>query len=277
MTMVQSSLRTIPASFDASTVRRIDERLEDVEAEEQVIIGWAIESGSRAWGFPSPDSDYDCRFVFIRRAQDYLSPWLRRDVIETPLEGDLDVNGWELGKAIKLLLKGNAVVIEWLMSPIIYRGDPWLRDQLLHLAQTYTDRDGVFGHYLHLGERQWRTYFSDEKDVELKKLFYVLRPAAALRWMWHHPERGVAPMHFQTLLAQCALPEAISDLAKTLIDQKAVTREMGSAPLPEAIRIFIDQEFAIARDSMKQQTEKLDKRGKEAAEALFRSAIQRYG
>jgi hypothetical protein len=79
----------------------------------------AIESGSRAWGFPSPDSDYDCRFIFVRPIEDYLSPWQRRDVIETPLEGDFDVNGWELGKAIRLLAKGNAVIIEWLMSPIV--------------------------------------------------------------------------------------------------------------------------------------------------------------
>lgn len=121
---MDKGIRTIPASFDPVTVEQIDARLDDIEVDDRVAIAWAIESGSRAWGFPSPDSDYDCRFLFVRQVDDYLSPWVRRDVIETPLEGDLDVNGWDLGKAIKLLLKGNAVVIEWLTSPIAYRGDP---------------------------------------------------------------------------------------------------------------------------------------------------------
>ncbi|MFE3443732.1 DNA polymerase beta superfamily protein [Nocardia sp. NPDC059180] len=83
----------------------------------------AIESGSRAWGFPSPDSDYDCRFLYVASLDTYLSPWRTRDVIETPLVGLLDVNGWDLGKALRLLVKGNAVLIEWLQSPIVYRGD----------------------------------------------------------------------------------------------------------------------------------------------------------
>ena len=113
------SLRCIPADFSASTVEAIDDRLTSVETEHQVRVALAIESDSRAWGFPSPDSDYDCRFIFIRPIEHHLSPWVRRDVIETPLDAVLDVNGWELGKALKLLLKGNAVIIEWLRSPIV--------------------------------------------------------------------------------------------------------------------------------------------------------------
>jgi len=88
----------------------------------------AIERGSRAWGFRSPDSGYDCRFVFVRPIHQFLSSRLRRDVIETPLNGDLDVNGWELGRALKLLLKGDAVVIEWLRSSYVYRGESWFRE-----------------------------------------------------------------------------------------------------------------------------------------------------
>src|SRR6187399_351008 len=109
--------RVLPADFDPVVVAEIDARLAAVERDEQVRIPIAIESGSRAWGFPSPDSDYDCRFVYVRRPDAYLSPWVPRDVIETPLVGDLDVNGWDLGKALKLMLKGNAVILEWLRSP----------------------------------------------------------------------------------------------------------------------------------------------------------------
>lgn len=145
------SLRSIPPHFDVERLADVDARLAGIVRDHRVTIGLAIESGSRAWGFPSPDSDYDCRFLFVRPMEDYLSPWQKRDVIETPLEDDMDVNGWELGKAIKLLLKGNAVVIEWLMSPIVYAGVPEFRDGLLGLANAHTDRAAVARHYLHLG------------------------------------------------------------------------------------------------------------------------------
>lgn len=273
---MDNDIRTIPASFDAETVSQIDARLDAIETNDRVVISWAIESGSRAWGFPSPDSDYDCRFLFVRQEDDYLSPWIRRDVIETPLEGDLDVNGWDLAKAIKLLLKGNAVVIEWLTSPIAYRGDPWVRDALLDLANRFTDRDAVARHYVHLGEGQRRSYFSDDKDVALKKLFYALRPAAALRWMRLHADQRVAPMHFPTLMAQCEPPSDVMQIASDLIALKATSKEMGSAQLPAAVRNFVDSEFATAREIFAPRSKTLDSAAKEAAEALFRAAIRRY-
>lgn len=275
MTMFPS-IRSIPDSFDATAVHHIDERLAQIETQDHVVIGWAIESGSRAWGFPSPDSDYDCRFLFVRRADDYLSPWVRRDVIETPLDGDLDVNGWDLGKAIKLLLKGNAVVIEWLTSPIAYRGDIWLREQLLDLARRFTVRDAVARHYLHLGEGQRRAYFSDDKNVGMKKLFYALRPAAALRWMRLHPQERVAPMHFPTLMDQCDPPYDLVPIVSDLIRRKAETKEMGSAPLPAPVSAFVDSEFAAARDHFAPRSTSTSVEGREAAEALFRNAVGRY-
>src|SRR5579862_9277778 len=119
------TLRAIPPSMNAIAVAKIDARLAATQREHVVAIPLAIESGSRAWGFPSPDSDYDCRFIFVRSIDDYLSLFASRDVIETPLTDDLDVNGWDIVKALKLLLKGNAVVIEWLTSPIIYSAEPW--------------------------------------------------------------------------------------------------------------------------------------------------------
>src|SRR3712207_5563631 len=104
--------RSIPSSFDPAIVATIDGRLDLIERSHRVRLPLAIESGSRAWGFPSPDSDYDCRFIFVRCEEDYLSLRPKRDVIETPLEGELDVNGWDLAKALRLMLKGNAVVLE---------------------------------------------------------------------------------------------------------------------------------------------------------------------
>jgi hypothetical protein len=107
---------TLTDGFDAATVERIQARLDEVERDHGVRVLWAVESGSRAWGFPSPDSDYDCRFFYVRRHDDYLSPWRPRDVIETPLADVLDVNGWDLIKAIRL-----AAALHWtrtLGSPV---------------------------------------------------------------------------------------------------------------------------------------------------------------
>lgn len=185
--------------MDPAIVEKIQERLDGVRREQRVVIPLAVESGSRAWGFPSPDSDYDCRFIYLRRSDDYLSPWRKRDVIETPLDEIFDVNGWDLGKALRLLLKGNAVVIEWLMSPIDCHREPCFSDELLALARDVVDRDRLVYHYLHLGERQRRTYFADLTNVKRKKLFYALRPALVLRWLRQNTDARIAPMNFITL------------------------------------------------------------------------------
>ena len=106
-------MRAIRASLDVDVVAEIDRRLASVSRDHGVRIPWAIESGSRAWGFPSPDSDYDCRFIFVRPAEVYLGLWPARDVINTPLDAVFDVNGWDLAKAVRLVARGNATAIEW--------------------------------------------------------------------------------------------------------------------------------------------------------------------
>ncbi|MGW6421078.1 nucleotidyltransferase domain-containing protein [Nocardia sp. NPDC055053] len=237
------SLRTVPESMDPAVVAAVDAELDRVAAEHDVSIRLAIESGSRAWGFPSPDSDYDCRFVYVASLETYLSPWSRRDVIETPLVGLLDVNGWDLAKALRLLVQGNAVLVEWLMSPIVYRGDEAFRARLREVAEEVADRDRIARHYLHLGARQWALF---ERNGGLKKVFYALRPAMALRWLREHPGAAVAPMHLPTLLAQCELPADLIASITELTALKSKTREMGSAAPPRLIADFIDDEFTRA-------------------------------
>src|SRR6266540_3954918 len=102
---------------------QVDRRLDEIEANHDVRVAFCCESGSRAWGFASTDSDYDVRFIYVRRPEWYLSIDLeeRRDVIETPIEGVWDVNGWDLRKALRLLRKSNPPLFEWLQSPIVYR------------------------------------------------------------------------------------------------------------------------------------------------------------
>ena len=265
----------MPEDFARGPLAEVDSRLAEIVRAEGVAIGLAIESGSRAWGFPSPDSDYDCRFLFVRPAEQYLSPWQRRDVIETPLVDDIDLNGWELGKALRLLLKGNAVVIEWLMSPIVYDGDSRFKEELTAFADRWSSRTGVMRHYLHLGERQRRTYFADGKDVPIKKLFYALRPAAALRWLRLRDGEAVAPMHFPTLIRESEPPPEVLATADELIRLKAETRELGSGPLPPEIDAFVDREFEAARALLPAQAPRLSAEARAEAEDLFRAAVAR--
>ena len=243
-----SDLRALDAGFDPAVVASIDAQLRSVTSDYNATVLLAVESGSRAWGFPSPDSDYDCRFIYMRRHADYLSLYPPRDVIEFPSDKVLDVNGWDLGKALRLLLKGNAVVIEWLTSPIVYFGESDFRDDIRALARQVTRPDAVARHYLHLGERQRRTYFSDKRNIALKKMFYALRPAVALRWLRLHPGEAVAPMHFPTLVAESDLPLEVTATIEDVLARKAVTRELGRGLLPPQLGKLIDDEFVLGHE-----------------------------
>ena len=264
-------MRALGPGFDPQIVAAIDARLRLVAERESAVVLLAVESGSRAWGFPSPDSDYDCRFIYARGPNDYLRLYAPRDVIEFPIEGMLDANGWDLAKALRLLLKGNAVVIEWLTSPFVYAGDQRFRQECLELARHAVRASAIARHYLHLGERQRRTYFADLRAIEIKKLFYALRPALALRWLRMHAGEAVAPMHFPTLVAQSDLPPMVLEVVDDLLVRKAASRELGKGALPNAIATLIDSEFTAARELWPSGPWRPEPAVVAAADALLRS------
>ena len=270
-----TAVRALGAGFDPSIVAAIDDKLARLVASERIDLLLAVESGSRAWGFPSPDSDYDCRFIYVRGCDDYLTLFASRDVVELPLDPVFDVNGWDLAKALRLLIKGNAVVIEWLTSPFVYTGNAAFRDETLALAQRAVRPPAVARHYLHLGERQRRTYFADAHAIPLKKIFYALRPAVALRWLRLHPGEPVAPMHFPTLIAQSDLPSDVAAIIEDMLARKAVTSELGTGPLPAAIGRLVDEEFAIAREMWLDEAWRPDAATQAAADDLFRRWVAR--
>jgi predicted nucleotidyltransferase len=269
------NLRHIPPEMDATSVAAIDVLLGRVVNEQGVHVPLAIESGSRAWGFSSPDSDYDCRFIYVRPAVRHLTPWPERDVIEFPPQGDLDANGWDFAKALRLLIKGNAVVIEWLRSPVIYQGETWFRDAFLEFAHETAARQAIGRHYLHLGERQRRTYFGDGTEVPQKKIFYALRPAATLRWLRLRPAEAIAPMHFPTLMAECDPPVSLSAEVAELMVAKAQTRELRAAPLSPTIATFIDEEFAKARTVFETGPVRISESKVRRAAKFYREVVER--
>jgi uncharacterized protein len=270
------NIRNVPDYFDRSAVDEIDRRLVSIASDNRVTIALAIESGSRAWGFPSPDSDYDARFIYVRSLDQYVSPWHPRDVIEMPIEGDMDVNGWDLGKAIKLMLKGNAVVLEWLQSPIVYAGDSEFRDDLLQLAKQCADRLSAMRHYYHLGTQQWERFRGWGEGAPAKKLFYSARPALCLRWLRIHPDKQVLPMNFQILLQEADVPPLILHDFEQLVAAKAMTRELGNTVISNEVGDFIEAEYQQASAALIGKVRPQPAVNVELANALFYKTVMRY-
>lgn len=263
-------MRAIPADFDADVVAAIDGRLARVEVEHGVRIPWAIESGSRAWGFASPDSDYDCRFFYVRAKNAYVDLWPSRDVIETPLEGLLDVNGWDLRKAVQLAVAGHATVGEWLRSPWVYGGDARFRDELLALVEAVADPVRVRRHYLHVGRAQWARANDGAGAVRLKRVFYAIRPAVT--WHWLDTHDGVPPMSLDELLAATPVPDDVREEVDTLRQFKARTRELGTAAAPPAIARWAEATFAAVDDEYREP----DPEQRERATAGFLEMLDRW-
>ena len=239
-------MRGNPSVIEPRIRRRIDNRLEEIERSESVRILLAVESGSRAWGFPSPDSDYDVRFLYARPRDWYLSIDSRRDVIECPIEDVLDINGWDIRKALHLLLKANPVLAEWLTSPILYREDAAIVTALRDLALRTGSRRPARHHYLRLGQSQYEREIAGRDTVRLKRYFYSLRPALALRWLRTRPD--ALPMDLPSLRAGLALERELDRSIDSLTALKARQSEMGTGPRIGMLDRFIEGEFAAAAD-----------------------------
>ena len=217
-------------------------RLAALELKEEVRILLAVESGSRAWGFPSPDSDYDVRFVYVRPANWYLSIDLeeKRDVIEHPILDDIDLNGWDIRKALRLFRKTNPTLIEWIQSPIRYKTSGNFTDALNELLlTTYSCERGIY-HYRSAAQATYAKYLCTPQ-IRLKKYFYALRPLLAVRWIEIH--RTVPPIEFSRLLPLIDGDVQLSSEIATLLKAKRISSEMAlSAPLPR-IQGFIEAEL----------------------------------
>lgn len=214
--------------------------LDQIEAEHDVKVLFACESGSRGWGFASPDSDYDVRFIYVHRLPWYLTVEPRRDVIELPISDELDVCGWELRKALQLLRKSNPTLLEWLDSPVVYREhEPYAKCMRELAPQFFSSLRGRY-HYLAMAKKNFRGYLQGE-SVRLKKYLYVLRPLLAVRWI--DAGRGMPPMRFADLAAGVLDDHALIDEINRLLAIKMSAGEAEYSPRWPAIHAFIEQEL----------------------------------
>ncbi|MBR5616876.1 MAG: nucleotidyltransferase domain-containing protein [Oscillospiraceae bacterium] len=217
----------------------IPAKLKEIEAQENIRIIHCIESGSRAWGFASPDSDYDVRFIYVRPLEYYLRLEKTRDVIEWQLDDTLDINGWDLQKALRLLHSSNPTLFEWNNSPIVYKTTPeWA--EISAVIDVFFQKKAGLHHYLSTARTNYREYLKGDM-VRLKKYFYVLRPLLACRWIL---ERQTPPPMLFTELADACLEEALMPAVQGLLQQKMETPELGVGPRIDVINDYLDASIA---------------------------------
>jgi predicted nucleotidyltransferase len=210
------------------------------------------------------------RFIYARPRDWYLSLQPQRDVIELPIDDLLDVNGWDIQKALRLLCKPNPVLLEWLQSPIVYRREAGFAERLRALYEGTDHRAACRFHYTRLGRQQFATSIDGREHVALKKYFYSLRPALALAWLRANP--GLVPMDMDGLIAGVRLPRAVPAEIDRLLAAKQRTREMGEGPRFSALDAFMLEEFAAAEASTERP--KVGAGTVAAATALFRKLVR---
>ena len=219
-------------------IQNILNKLNTVETEKQVNILHAVESGSRAWGFASPDSDYDIRFLYKHQPDWYLSLWEKPDVIEFMTAEDLDGSGWELAKALKLLTKSNAPLIEWLFSPVVYYQDDVFLKQMQVFACDCFSPIATLHHYL--GTTKNFMEICEADNIKLKSYFYALRTALAGKWIIEN--NTFPPVAFAELLP--IAPISVREKILELQDIKALQDEKYLHPKEEIITRFLQDTIA---------------------------------
>ena len=214
-------------------------KLHEIEQMEKVRILRAVESGSRAWGFASPDSDYDVRFIYIRDKEDYLRLNTMRDVIELPVDEVLDINGWDLQKTLRLLYKSNSTLFEWFSSPIVYMESDFA-DLFRRVMNDYFSSKRSLYHYISMAEGNYREYLKGGM-VKAKKYFYVLRPVLACRWVLE--KQTPPPMLFSELMKE-ELPEVLMSDINRLLELKMKSPEIKMIPRIDRINAYLDESIA---------------------------------
>ncbi|WP_330396227.1 nucleotidyltransferase domain-containing protein [Blautia sp. An249] len=248
--------------------KEIEEKLKEIERKEKVRILFAAESGSRAWGFASPDSDYDVRFIYVRPAEDYLRLEGIRDVIEWQLDEVLDINGWDLKKALVQFQKGNATLFEWAVSPIVYRTcKAW--EHIYETAKEYFSVKTAVHHYLGTANNTYMQYLQGDK-VRYKKYFYAIRPLLAARYI--EENRCPAPILFEDLMKQ-ELPENLRTEIAHVQKVKMVSDEKELHPQNPQIQKFIASEL----ERQKEIADSLSKDRKEDWEKLNQVFLETLG
>lgn len=229
-------MHTIPQAMQ----KRVKEELAAIEQQYNVTVLYACESGSRAWGFASQDSDYDVRFIYVNKLPWYLTIKEGRDVIERPIIDELDINGWELRKALQLLNVSNPTLLEWLQSPVVYYQHQLITDLQVLAKQFYSPLKAHY-HYASMAKKNFTGYLQSD-EVRYKKYLYVLRSLLAVKWI--DANLGVPPILFEELVDRLIMdPILLADIEE-LLQLKKNTAEVQYGERRPLLQEFIETELA---------------------------------
>ncbi|MCP9763056.1 nucleotidyltransferase domain-containing protein [Lacihabitans soyangensis] len=222
--------------------------LKRLENQHEIKILLAVESGSRAWGFSSTDSDWDVRYIYVHKLDWYLKIDQLKDNQEEILENDIDLAGWELKKALKLFRKSNPPLLEWLRSPIVYKDEYFFSELLREMSKEYFNSQSCMHHYLHMAEGNFKAYL--QKDlVRLKKYFYVLRPILACDWILNN--NTVPPMEFQLLVDSELKEIEIKVIIEQLLALKISGEELDIEPKIQVLNDFLKAKIVFYSNYLK--------------------------
>ncbi len=206
------------------------ERLGEIEHEHDCRILFAAESGSRAWGFPSSDSDYDARFIYTHSLEWHLQIGKRKDTIEKMLPDDLDVSGWELLKALQLFHSCNVALFEWLGSPIVYLNDENFTKALRELIPTCFNAKKAIHHYLSLAHKVYDSELTNMQEIRVKKLLYLLRSLLCSQWILNY--RTMPPTQFQEVIKGDLAEASVVEWIFEMVEQKQTVTEKHLVKVP---------------------------------------------
>ncbi len=222
----------------------IRQKLKEIEEKENIKIMFAVESGSRAWGFASNDSDYDIRFVYIRPLKDYLHLEKTNDMINWQLDDIFDINGWDLMKALQLLHDSNPTIFEWLSSPITYQSSNAF-EQLKTISKDYYSKKKSLYHYWHMANNNYQAYLQDD-IIRIKKYFYVIRPLLAAKWII---DKKSQPSMLFSELVNAELPKELEPIINDLLEKKAKSSEMGLSTRIKELDDFINSQLDFVKST----------------------------
>eukprot|EP01104_Vermistella_antarctica_P010109 TRINITY_DN2671_c0_g1_i2.p1 TRINITY_DN2671_c0_g1~~TRINITY_DN2671_c0_g1_i2.p1 ORF type:complete len:284 (+),score=47.16 TRINITY_DN2671_c0_g1_i2:308-1159(+) len=233
-----------PVVIDPAMRSLINSNLKDIEKKHNIRILYACESGSRAWGFASKDSDYDVRFIYVHAVEWYLSLKQKKaDTIEYMSDDRLfDAAGWDLGKALSLYRKGNAAVVEWIASPVVYfEDDEFTPTMRAFLRDGVVDSKAAYFHYMHYAFLQRKNYLDDKTLVKRKKYLYVLRPLLCAEWIWNG-NKGASPVLFTDLIDSSTCSIEVRSAVMNLIRAKTESdKECEDIPHNAILDSFISE------------------------------------
>ncbi len=247
--------------------RIIKHRLLEIEKKYDIQILHACESGSRAWGFPSPDSDYDVRFIYAHPKNWYLSIDDKKDSIDIPINDELDISGWEIKKALRLFKKSNVPIFEHLQSPIVYANYEGFHKGLYGLSDDFFSPRAAIHHYASMAKNTVKSF--DSGKVKLKRYFYALRTSLAAYWI--ATNGTIPPLQFNKLLVQI-IDDVLTKKIHSLLELKAIENEPYMCNRDSFLEDFIDKTLDYC-DTNSNRFEKKTT-DSEKLDILFRKYVQ---